>query len=52
MLQNILFYMDIGMQVKYIINNILTFKKYIANTETFDFVSNERPSVGFSFILA
>ncbi len=24
----------------------------IANTETFDFVSNERPNIGFSFVLA
>ncbi len=49
-MQNILFYVDIGMQVKYIINNILTFK-YIVNTKTFDFVSNERPSV-VCFVLA
>ncbi len=43
--------MDIGTRVKYIINNILAFK-YIANKETFDFVLNERPNVGFSFVLA
>ncbi len=50
-MQNILFYVDIGMQVKYIINNILTVKN-IVNTKTLDFLSNERPSVGFSFVLA
>ncbi len=40
-----------GVKKAYIINNILAFK-YIVNTETFDFVSNERPNVGFSFVLA
>ncbi len=33
------------------VNNILPFK-YIANMETFDFVLNERPNIGFSFVLA
>ncbi len=50
-MQNILFYVDIETRVKYIINIILALQ-YITNTETFDFVSNERPNVGLSFVLA
>ncbi len=41
---NMLFYVDI-------VHNIVSFE-YIANTETFDFVSNARPNIGFGFVLA
>ncbi len=48
-----MFYVDIGTQVKlaYISSNIFAYK-YTVNMETFDFVSNERPNIGFSFVLA
>ncbi len=49
--------MDIGRPVKqaYIKGKyfgIQIHREYIVNTETFDFVSKERPNIGFSFVLA